>query len=150
MSTLVSTLVSAPVAERGHRDHVLDAFTEAIWHALAAQLSLPTLPPSVYLEIDREVRAQASGRVQAAEDPGSGSRLVRFAGRGGFDRFQVELAGAIVCRLQEQGRLGRVKNLDLIARILPQALAGTLVRDLPAEGSDPRDDYRLARPPAGG
>ena len=136
------TLTLQPVSHGMHRDQVLAAMSDAVWRALGGLPELGALPGVLFPELDRLVRTMAFGRLVSAGGPGDTERLVRFVGQGGFEGFQVDLAGTIVVRLE--GRLGRRNYLELITRVIPAAVAGTLVEHPAADGGVRHETYRLA------
>jgi len=129
------------VSPEAHRAVVLARFADAVWLKLTSLPSLEMLAGAHFADIADVINAFDPLRLIAVGDAASGARRVRFPGPGGFEGFQVELAGKIVCRLE--GRLGRANNLDLIACILPAALAGILVRDARPGASPADEDYSL-------
>ncbi len=138
------TLALQPVSHGMHRDLVLASFSDSIWRSLAGLPELGLLPAGLFPELDGLVRTLAFGRMVAAGGPGDGERLVRFVGQGGFEGFQVDLAGAIVVRLE--GRLGRRNYLELITRVIPTALAETLIAQPGSDGTTRYETYRLVLP----
>ena len=137
MPSVLAPLGSSQV----HRDYVLAGFAEAVWLRFTSLPSLEVLPSSLFVEIADVIQELAARRLIAVDGMGAGPRLVHFPGPGGFEGFQVELAGAIVCRLE--GQLGHANDLDLITRILPTALADTLVQ-VPRPGTVAHvEEYRL-------
>lgn len=145
MST-ASTASSRPVTAGAHHDLVITTFTESVWLALAGLPALGSLPGSAYPRIARAVRAVAFRRMRSVDGPAGGPRLVAFPRHGGFEGFQVDLAGSIVGRMK--GRLGRAHNLDLITRIIPAALSHTLACTSKLDGMRPQARrYRLVVSP---
>lgn len=140
----MSTVSLEPVSHGMYRDRVLTSFSASIWRSLAGLPELGGPPAGLFAELDGVVRTMAVGRMVAAGGPGDAERLVRFVGQGGFDGFQVDLAGAVVVRLE--GRLGRRNYLELITRVIPAALAGLLDPQPGADGGERHETYRLVAP----
>ena len=129
--------------KQAHRNQVLAAFARSVWDVLCG-------PPATHrlLEEDRavvveEISAVAVRRMVLSGEAG-GLCAIRFPAHGGFAVFQVEVAGAVVCRLQ--GSLVPRRYLDLIMREIPDALATTLAGQAWPVGFGTGKSYRLVAP----
>lgn len=144
MSTVSSP---PPTLHKTHRDLVFARFGEAVWLALTSLHSLEDLPGALFRDVAEIVRRLGLRHMVLAGGTLRQAPSLQFPRAGGFEGFQVEVAGEVVCHLE--GRLGRVNDLDLITRILPAALGATLERRLHPEAPTAMPDYRLAGLPIG-
>lgn len=116
------------------------SFTEALWLALSRLPSLERLSNAQFTGIKRLTRRLVDRRLIESQRP---QRAAQFSFRGGFKGFQVDLAGLVVRRMQ--AFLHKANNLDLITRLLPEAIAGTVVELVPSTAPERPGTYRLLR-----
>lgn len=123
-----------------HRSLVLAAFSRSVWDVLRRPSSAHRLAEGDLLRVEEELRDVAARRMILSGAAGD-SCSVRFPSSGGFPVFQVEAAGAIVCRLEAS--LDSSRHLDLITRDIPEALSGTLAGQAWPAGFGAGKAYRL-------